>query len=350
MTSAKLRLGVAYHGNRMLHHVREDMQDIVRHNCNLVVHMFSHNDWDRHKETMREIIAISEAAGLEVWIDNWGLGGPPGDKSHFLSYYPAAHQVYNDGRVDPVRVCLNNPDFRSFSKAWIDTVYEIGGRSIFWDEPHLTGELGPDQRLTSWTCCCPVCQKIFADRYGQLMPDQPTPAVEQFRIASLVDYFADVTAYSRQKGMYNAVCVMLGGTFGISLDTIDQLGDLPDLDNVGSDPYWYGQVDADPFDYVYQATKKNLAVCAKFGKEHNIWIQAYAVPRGREEEIIYATDAAYSAGARTILAWGFHGSDANDYRAHNPELAWQTTGAAFGRILDREREQRLAKYRARYKK
>ena len=54
------------------------------------------------------------------------------------------------------------------------------------------------------------------------MPDQLTPAIKQFRIASLVNYFADVTAYSRQKGMYNTVCVMLGGTFGISLDTIDQ--------------------------------------------------------------------------------------------------------------------------------
>ena len=81
----KLKLGVAYHGNRMLKHVREDMLDIIHHHFNLVVHMFSHNDWDRHKNIMKEIVEISEEAGLEVWIDNWGLGGPPGDKSHFLS-------------------------------------------------------------------------------------------------------------------------------------------------------------------------------------------------------------------------------------------------------------------------
>ena len=91
-----LKLGVAYHGNRMLKHIREDMLDIVQHNFNLVVHMLSHNDWDRHKNIMKEIVEISQDAGLEVWIDNWGLGGPPGDKSHFLSYYPEAHQVYSN--------------------------------------------------------------------------------------------------------------------------------------------------------------------------------------------------------------------------------------------------------------
>ena len=40
----KLRLGTAYHGNRILKHVREDMTDIARHNMNLVVHMFTHTD------------------------------------------------------------------------------------------------------------------------------------------------------------------------------------------------------------------------------------------------------------------------------------------------------------------
>ena len=64
----KLLTGVAYHGNRILRHVEEDMRDIVNHNMNLVVHMFSHNDWDRHKGVMPDIIKISEAYGLEVWI------------------------------------------------------------------------------------------------------------------------------------------------------------------------------------------------------------------------------------------------------------------------------------------
>ena len=30
--------------------VKEDMRDIVDHNMNLVVHMFTHNDMNRHKD------------------------------------------------------------------------------------------------------------------------------------------------------------------------------------------------------------------------------------------------------------------------------------------------------------
>ena len=50
----KLNPGVAYHGNRMFGHVRDDMLDIVNHNMNLVVHMFTHNDMKRHKNVMKD--------------------------------------------------------------------------------------------------------------------------------------------------------------------------------------------------------------------------------------------------------------------------------------------------------
>ena len=75
----KLKLGVAYHGNRMLNQVQADMQDIIKHNMNLVVHMFSHNDMERNKSVMKDIISATKFLGLECWIDNWGIGGTPGD-------------------------------------------------------------------------------------------------------------------------------------------------------------------------------------------------------------------------------------------------------------------------------
>ena len=40
-----LRLGAAYHGNRMPHHAYQDLSDMASHGMNLVVHMFSHTDW-----------------------------------------------------------------------------------------------------------------------------------------------------------------------------------------------------------------------------------------------------------------------------------------------------------------
>ena len=107
----KLRTGAAYHGNRMLHHAEADMRDMADNHMNLVVHMFSHTDWDRHCRVMKDMVEISEEAGLEVWVDNWGLGGMPGDKSHFLSYHPEAHMQYGNGVMHPYQVCLNAPSY-----------------------------------------------------------------------------------------------------------------------------------------------------------------------------------------------------------------------------------------------
>ncbi|MBP1991069.1 hypothetical protein [Paenibacillus eucommiae] len=337
---SKLVKGVAYHGNRILRHVETDMRGIVKHHFNLVVHMFSHNDWDRHLKIMKEIVQITEGHGLDVWIDNWGLGGPPGDKSHFLAYSPGSHQVYSDGTVDPVRSCLNSPDFRKFTREWIDAVKEIGGKSIFWDEPHLAAKSLDNGKPKDWTCFCERCKLLFLEQYGKPMPTQFTKEVESFRVWSVVDYFREVTKYSKDKHMENIVCVMLGATFGINLATIDEIASLDTVDNIGSDPYWLGEEKVSPYEFVYKATAKNLRICEQYNKRHNIWIQGYATPSGREEEIVSATDAAYDAGARTILVWGYRGSESNDYRAENPDMTWKTVGDAMLRITERHREEK----------
>jgi hypothetical protein len=342
----RLKTGIAYHGNRILKHVEEDMRDCIAHHINLVVHMLSHNDWDRHRHIMREIVALTEGLGLEVWLDNWGLGGPPGDKSHFLAYYPGSHQIYNTGEMDPVRACLNSPDFRRFTRDWIDLVVEVGGKTILWDEPHLVGMDIREGKPMVWSCRCETCQALFREQYGHAMPSAFDDEVAEFRLWTVVDYFTHVTGYSATKGLTNAVVVMLGAGHGINLSTIERVARIPTMDNVGSDPYWFGGRSDDPYGYVYGATRQMLEVCQAYGKGHNLWIQGFGVPRGREEEIVLATDAAYDAGARTILAWGYRGSESNDYRAECPELTWQLIGDAMARIQNREwdrlREERRA--------
>ena len=92
-----LKFGVAYHGNRFLSHAMEDMRKIAAADMDIVVHMFSHNDWERHDTVMGDMFKMTEAMGLEVWVDNWGIGGAPGEKCHFLGYHPEAHSYYGNG-------------------------------------------------------------------------------------------------------------------------------------------------------------------------------------------------------------------------------------------------------------
>ena len=340
----RLRTGAAYHGCRMLNHVETDMRDMADHHMNTVVHMFSHTDWDRHCRVMRDIVGISEEAGLEVWMDNWGLGGPPGDKSHFLAYHPEAHQILSDGTMDPVRVCLNAPSFRAFMREWIDAVAASGAKTIFWDEPHL-----PSRTDGVYSCACPVCQKKFAERYGRPMPKTLDDDARAFRLATIADYFTELCSYAHEKGLTNAACVMLGEQHGIHLGTLDSICSIETLDNIGSDPYW-GYSGVNPYAFVYPRAKQNLEIAARYGKDHNIWIQAYNTPRGREEEIVQATEAAYDAGARTILAWGYFGSISNDYGAKNPYLVRATMNQAFARIWSMERDRTLAENRAAFRR
>lgn len=345
--------GIAYHSNRMLESVRGDMQNIASCGFNTVLHTFSHNDWDRHKRIMREIFDMTEYYGLDLWVDAWGLGGPPGDKSHFLSYHPEAHQIKSNGDMNPVYVCFNSEAYVDFIKSWIDTIYELGARKIFWDEPNLTDELIDGVRV--WGCRCEKCRKLFEERYNKPMPTVFTDEVDEFRKWSVTNFFRTVAAYAKEKEMYNSICVMFhdneknAQNYGVDLDSICS---VPELDNIGSDPYWILRGTkgyADVYEYVYGKTAHNLDVCKKYRKDHNIWIQGFRNPTGREEEIIAAADAIYDAGARSIFVWGYRGSDSNDYRAEAPERSWYTTRAAFERISERFRNEQRDEIRRKIK-
>ena len=358
----KLKTGVAYHGNRMLSHAIADMHEIARADMDIVVHMLSHTDWERHDRVMKDIFAASEDAGLEVWVDNWGIGGAPGDKSHFLGYHPEAHTVLGNGELHPSQICLNSPAYRQFVKDWIDEVASIGGKTIFWDEPHIPTVRTPDKNDFFSACMCPVCQKMFEERFGKKMPKIMDKDVSKFNNETLVEFHDFVGSYAKAAGMNNVICIMPYQLAGIGLETkgekesllamdVSEICAAESIDNIGTDPYWYGNKDiANPYEYVYNSTKTCVDVANRFGKDHNIWIQAYNAPSGREDEIITATEAAYDAGARTILAWGFRGCESNNYRSSNPERSWMCTVEGMKRIKSMERDRLLAENRKKYMK
>lgn len=351
MENSHLILGTAYHGSRMPSRVREDMAKIADCGMNLVVHMFSHTDWERHMPSMKQIIDISYEAGLEVWIDAWGLWGAPGDKSHFLSYYPDARAYFSDGSPTKINACLNSPDFRRFTKEWIDAVYDIGGRTIFWDEPSSLSVEKNGRRI--YSCACSRCKKLYEEKYGEPMPEYSNPKADDFVSCTITDYLADMTAYAASKGMKNTVCVMLD-SYGMNLELADRICGLPFVDNIGSDPYWLGAKKADPqlnvYGFVYDGAKKNIDLCRRYKKDHNVWIQTHANPRGCEEDIVAAYEGAFDAGARTIISWSYYGGEANDYSAENPAVVWAKNREGVRRVLDLERNARLEENRRLYMK
>ncbi len=351
MIKRSLQTGVAYHGNRMPTHVRTDMEKIAMADMDIVVHMLSHIDWERHKKVMEENFRITEAYGLEVWVDNWGLGGAPGDTSHFLCEHPEAHMVYSNGTVHPRMVCLNHPAYLEFNRQWLDTVAEMGGKTIFWDEPNLPRKVFDSAQGEVYTCACPHCQKLFEEQYGHPMPLLANEEVNEFRINTLIHFFRTVTDYSASLGMKNVCCFMPPEFDDPTMfSAIRRVTALPHMDNMGTDPYWFSRkVDSfNPYQKHRHYTEKLLTPTEEMGKDHNLWIQTYDTPAGREEEIIVATEGAYDAGAKCLLAWSFMGGESNNYRSDLPERTWCATVEAFRRVRAMERDRILAQNRAAY--
>ena len=330
-----LKLGVAYHGNRILKHIKDDMKDIVDHNMNLCVHMYTHNDMDRNKNLMKDIFDITKDYGLELWVDNWGIGGPPGDKSHFLQYSPESHRIISNGTVDPVRVCYNSKAYVDFSKKWIDHVVAAGGNKLFWDEPHL--DVYPDG---TYACHCPECQKLFEEKYNKKMPEKSNEDIIDFQAWTIGNYFATVTKYAHEAGCENITCLMPH-----SLQFLKGVVDLPYIDDIGTDPYWHYGRSNEPYKYVYEISKPFMDEVREHGKKSHIWLQAFDNRNGSEAEIYEAADAAYDAGAKTILAWSYRGGEAVDYKADCGDMVWQVTGDAMRRIRDRYQDDVRWEYR-----
>lgn len=355
----RLKTGVAYHGNRLLSHAIEDMREIVRADMDIVVHMFTHNDWDRHDKVVADIFRATEDLGLEVWVDNWGIGGAPGDKSHFLGYHPEAHTYYGDGIMHPYQICLNAPSYRQFVKDWVDKVASMGGKTVFWDEPRIPDVPIDDTRTSHYSACtCPTCKRMFEERFGRKMPIVMDADVARFRDDTMVDFHNFITEYAAKAGMQSVICFMPHQLSGINsiqtnplLGTLDisRIAQMPNVSNIGTDPYWFSKKGLEsPYKYVYDVSRACVETADRFGKDHNIWIQAYNAPLGREPEIIDATEAAYDAGARNILYWSFHAGESNNYRSASPERSWQMTIEANRRIKwqdrDRIHAENLKKY------
>ncbi|MCD6317678.1 hypothetical protein J7M02_01270 [Candidatus Aerophobetes bacterium] len=344
-----MKIGVSYFGNRILKHVKEDLQNIVEHSCNYVVHTFSENDLKYYKETMQDIIKVSHNLGLEVYIDPWGVGGVFGGEafSNFLLENPDVWQVTSNGTAVPI-ACLNNEKFKEFLKGWISVAVDLGSDVIFWDEPHLYINKLMEDKLNQWACLCEICKQKFKQKFNYEMPTEFSQDIVKFREESIVNFLTEMSAFAHQKGIKNAVCLLPieNPIFGVK--NWDKVCGIETIDIFGTDPYWIsfeqkaalmgfgGKVlkSLEVGKFVGYFSQKTQDLCKKYGKEGQIWIQSFKIPEGREQELTIAIDTAYNVGIRNIAAWGYDGCKSmSSIRSDRPDIVWEILGKAFRKIL-----------------
>jgi hypothetical protein len=328
-----MKTGVAYHDVRNPNHVREDLKDMVTHHCNFVVHTFSEADLIFYRRAMKEIVKASHDLGLEVYLDPWAVGGIFGGEalSRFVAENLSARQVLADG-ASVAAACMNSPEFRAFMKHWIEAAAEIGSDVVFWDEPRffvrdlMAGASGRD-----WACRCPTCGDLFQERHGRAMPEEMDADVIALREATLVAFFSELCDHAKACGMKNALCVLPQEDAGRGVSDWETLAAIPSLDIFGTDPYWafWGE-SLEP--YVREKTRRAKAVAEKYGRELQMWVLAFLIQEGREDEVMRAAEIFHEEGVRNIAAWSYGGGGWTYARSQNPERVWENLGKVFGRL------------------
>jgi hypothetical protein len=359
-----MKTGVSYFSARTLRHVRDDLRDISQHGCTYVVHCYTETDLAYYRETMREIATATREAGLEVWFDPWGVARVFSGEtlSRFPLDHPETWQLLSDGRKVGAS-CPNRPETRTFLRDWIDACAAAGGDVLFWDEPHFYVGLAERDFSGAWGCRCVLCLSLFHDRFRRPMPPEFTAEVRAFREASLLDLLTELCRYGHEKGMRNALCLLptdlsangfpepeerlrkaverrtdrprsgaVQAMTHFGVGDFDAAAAIPDLDIFGCDPYWYiFGVDAERFTRTYGEAAR--AAASAHGRELQLWLQAFSVPDGRENELHTGIGIAEELGATHLAAWSY---DANasmsQLRCARPEVVWSLLGEQFRRV------------------
>lgn len=331
-----MKLGASYFGSRHIEHVGEDMESMAEAGCNFVVHTLSEEDMTYYPDTMAEVVRVGKEAGLEVFLDPWGVGRVFGGEafSEFVSRNPHCRQAVtiNGNLITQGKACLNSQVFKDFMSGWIELAASTGADGVFWDEPHLYyGELVPlfGKPQAVWACTCPTCQRLFLEEYRHEMPADFNDEVKRFRQDTILRFIDSLCRIASEKGLKNALCIFptLDPRYGIY--EWEEAVRLERLDIFGTDPYWLC-FNRKMEDFVRDMSRTMVTLCAEHGKEAQIWVQGFRIPAGEEEEVGRAIKIAYGEGVRNIAVWSFQGSSCMSYlKSERPDVVWQKVAEAY---------------------
>jgi hypothetical protein len=331
-----MKTGVAYFETRNPRHVLYDIKDMVAKNCNFVVHTYSEYDLNFNSLVMREIVRLSQEEGLEAYINPWGLGrvfGGPEPYSHYVAEHPDQCQRTADGRHAPI-ICMNSGPFREYMKFWIDSAAQTGAEVVFWDEPHFYFSLDAmtgKGKANEWACACDRCKILFRERFKREMPEMMDEDVIRFRDETIVDMLGEFTDYVKERGMKNAICVLPEEDPITGVSNWELLAELKSVDIFGTDPYW--MIFNKPLEeYVRGATRRVMEICREKKKEAQMWVQAFMILEGREEEVGRAVRIMAEEGCENIAAWAYNGFAFMNHKCQDHEKVWKILGEAFGEV------------------
>lgn len=316
--------GVAYFGNRYLHHARADLAEMASTGSSFVVHTFSESDLRWNPGTMRALVDAGTEVGLQSWMTPWGLGGVFGGESpsYAVMTHPEGCQRDDRGTHLPA-LCPRQPAFRHLMERWLDAVAATGARVCQWDEPHLAR--GPSDTEDRWACRCAACQVAFKEETGRDLPTAWDREVDRFMRRLLSDTVAWLTTEARRRGLASSVVLLPDEAAGAA--DWAALAALPGVRYFGVTPYWVlAGVGPQHWEtYLRRWCERLVTVTSDAQAEPLGWVQAFAIPAGREHEIRRGIEIMRETGITTIAVWAHRACAAmSELAPDDPELVWHT--------------------------
>ena len=311
-------IGTSYFDSRDVEHVARDLERMKNEGLTFVVHTFSEHDAEFYYDTIKKIVSMTHEQGMKVYLDPWGVGKIFGGEpySKLVMTHTKGRQMTPDEDLLPA-MCPNSPEFLEYMEKWIDMAAEAGAEYVFWDEPHFYMKEG---------CYCDYCIIKFDDTIGGNIFLADEKVRKEFFEDSLVELIQKVAKMAHDKGLKNALCLLPHG----DEEYWEKFYRIEELDVVGTDPYWRGMTDEAFKEYYRKFAERIVRLGEKYGKEPQIWIQAFAVKSGEEWRIKFAVEEALKMGIKNFASWSFKGTpNMSRIRSDNPELVWKTYIEAF---------------------
>lgn len=152
------------------------------------------------------------------------------------------------------------------------------------------------------------------------MPAELTEDVKQFREQSLIEFLDEMTQDVKSCGKRNCVC-MLPPWFPAGLDDWSKVASLDAVDEIASDPYWERGASEEWVREKYRETANKLVeVASRYAKSVQMWIKAYQIEAGRENDLAIAVEESRAAGIKNIFAWSYRGTETLSWlKSDNPD-------------------------------
>lgn len=311
-----MNLGVSYIAPHLPNHIETDMAHLADIGCNEVLFALQENHFKIMTGAVQHGASLALKYKLKPLVVVWGFantfGG--GRMSNFLLEDRTLWRIDQGGQPEP-RVCLNNPKIVDIFEQLTRTCHDHGFQGMFVDEP------------TPQNCFCDHCQERFAVKYaGKLDKAVGTAEYTAFQLDTVVHYSREISDRVKvvSPDLQTITCVM-----PVDQTCWEAVAQIDSLDVFSTDPYWRVKNSKMTLEQAVEYATAAREICSRWHKQSQIWLNAWKIPAGVEDEIYTGGKALAAVGFDSMYTWSFRGGLGTNEESEYPERVWAAVSKLY---------------------